>query len=235
MNVSSFQVLVGADIIIYAVGQLIELLLCRVGAMCAELWLLKKRLVSFFLLLVYIFLVHPDRMRKWGLISLDGRWIDFRSLWLRSMSPAITISDRFRSVMSLREFWPAASNPSSRAFNPLPLFIQPLILLGHGPPPGAHYLIENYSARRVLVSNYRCACVSKNNFFLHHFIFLKRILPLYAGLIKSWFSHSLKREDMIDSVLFDWFHYFFFIPTDPVRVFLISLRFIFLLLFLFGR
>jgi hypothetical protein len=60
---------------------------------------------------LYIFLVHPDRMRKWGLISLDGRWIDFRSLWSRSMSPAITISDRFRSVMSLREFWPAASNP----------------------------------------------------------------------------------------------------------------------------
>jgi hypothetical protein len=128
---SSFQVLVSQEIITHPlqIVRTTELLLCWMAVMLgsSRRWILSVY-IYISLLLVYIFLVHPDRMRKWGLISFDGRWIDFLSLWSRSMSPAITISDRFRSVVSLREFWAAASNPSSRAFNPLPpsLLIQPL-------------------------------------------------------------------------------------------------------------
>lgn len=129
-------------------------------------------------------------MKKWGLISLDGRWIDFRSLWSRSMSPAITISDRFRSVVSLREFWPAASNPIHPVAHSIPslLLIQPLILLDHGPPPEAHYLIENNSARRALVSNYRCACVSKIIFSFHLFYFFLDFCRCMQGLTKVDFD-----------------------------------------------
>ena len=75
----------------------------------AELLLVGRRLMAdywvqgfyiFFCIssLLLLLLSGPDE--KVGLISLDGRWIDFRSFWSSSISSAITISDRCRPLLS---------------------------------------------------------------------------------------------------------------------------------------
>lgn len=124
-------------------------------------------------------LVHSGRMRKWGLISPDGRWIDSRSLWSRYMSSAITISDRFFCTFvswensgRLHPIHPVAHSTPSSAAVPL---IYPL---DHGPPRGAHYLIENCLHTRALVSNYRCGCIEK-------WLFPKKIDLTFTGIING--------------------------------------------------
>lgn len=142
---------------------IVQLLLVEANNMQVKGWRNSYSYLFFFSLYrAPSILVHSGRMRKWGLISPDGRWIDSRSLWSRYMSSAITISDRFFCTFvswensgRLHPIHPVAhSTPSSAAV--------PLICpLDHGPPRGAHYLIENCLHTRALVSNYRCGCIEK--------------------------------------------------------------------------
>ncbi len=108
--------------------------------------------LSFFLFF-FFFLLSSGPVEKGGLISLVGRWTDFRSLLIaRSMSSLR--HNHIRSMPStlvscVLEFWPVASNPSTR-FNPLERWRR---RRWRRWSTGAHYLIENYFALRALVSN----------------------------------------------------------------------------------
>ncbi len=173
---SSFQVLVGQEIITYLlpIGRTTELLLCWMAAMLGSSRCWIQSLVCIFF--------PPSGVHLSSSSGPDEKVGTDFPRWKMNRFPFPLIAlhvarhNHIRSIPFCRVLERILagciqSNPSSRAFNPLPpsLLIQPLILLGHGPPPGAHYLIENYSARRAPVSNYRCR-VSKIIFLVIFFL-----------------------------------------------------------------